>query len=346
MAASALAIEDVVKSFPVPQTGVRAFLNPFSPLTHPALLGVTFQVEPGEIAALIGANGSGKSTLLRILATLLVPTRGSARVSGYDIERQGPLVRAQLGFHSATDGGFFDRLTARENLQFFAAMNNLFDAKAAARLEELTDLMGMGTFIDSQVRTLSTGQVHRLGLARAMIHRPSVLLLDEPTRSLDPIAAADFRRFLKTQPGRTPRHHHPVRIAHAGGSRTTGGPRRAPRQGTHAGMRFPTRPACRHRRAYARGSAGAADSSRFAGRGVLVNSQRMWRKVLAFFRRDVAIARSYRMAFGLEILEAFFGVATSTTSRASFRTTNSRERFPRAAIISPSPWSASPSSTI
>src|ERR1700675_1137428 len=138
MAASALAIEDVVKYFPVPQTGVQAFLNPFSPLTHPALLGVSFQVEPGEIAALIGANGSGKSTLLRILATLLVPTRGSARVSGYDVERQGAQVRAQVGFHSATDGGFYERLTARQNLESFAAMNNLFDAEAAGRLEELT----------------------------------------------------------------------------------------------------------------------------------------------------------------------------------------------------------------
>jgi len=199
MAASALAVEDLVKYFPVPQTGVRAFLNPFSPLTHPALLGVSFQVESGEVAALIGANGSGKSTLLRILATLLVPTRGSACVSGYDVERQGPQVRAQLGFHSATDGGFYERLTARENLQFFAAMNNRFDSDAARRLEELTDLMGMGMFIDSQVRTLSTGQVHRVALARAMIHDPSLLLLDEPTRSLDPIAAAEFRRFLKTE---------------------------------------------------------------------------------------------------------------------------------------------------
>jgi ABC-type multidrug transport system ATPase subunit len=199
MGASALAVEDLVKYFPVPQTGVRAFLNPFAPLTHPALLGVSFQMEPGEVGALIGANGSGKSTLLRILATLLVPTRGSARVSGYDVEAQGPHVRAQLGFHSATDGGFYDRLTARQNLQFFAAMNNLFDADAARRLEELTDLMGMGAFIDSQVRTLSTGQVHRVALARAMIHGPSVLLLDEPTRSLDPIAAAEFRRFLKTE---------------------------------------------------------------------------------------------------------------------------------------------------
>jgi ABC-type multidrug transport system ATPase subunit len=199
MAANALAVEELQKYFPVPQSGARAFLNPFSPLTHPALLGVSFEVGAGEVAAVIGANGSGKSTLLRILATLLVPTRGTARVSGYDVERQGPQVRAQLGFHSATDGGFYERLTARENLQFFAAMNNLFDAQAARRMEELTDLMGMGTFIDSQVRTLSTGQVHRLGLARAMIHRPIVLLLDEPTRSLDPIAAVEFRRFLKTQ---------------------------------------------------------------------------------------------------------------------------------------------------
>lgn len=199
MAAGALIVEDLVKYFPVPQTGVRAFLNPFAPLTHPALLGVSFEVGLGEVAALIGANGSGKSTLLRIVGTLLLPTRGSARVSGYDAEREGPQVRSQLGFHSGNDGGFYDRLSARENLQFFAAMNNLFGAEAARRLDELTALMGMGGFIDSQVRTLSTGQVHRLGLARAMIHRPSVLLLDEPTRSLDPIAAAEFRRFLKSQ---------------------------------------------------------------------------------------------------------------------------------------------------
>src|SRR4029079_10574728 len=117
MAASALVVEELVKYFPVPQTGVRAFLNPFSPLTHPALLGVSFQVEPGEVAALIGANGSGKSTLLRILATLLAPTRGSARVSGYDVERQGSEVRAQLGFHSATDGGLSDRIHAAHTTQ-------------------------------------------------------------------------------------------------------------------------------------------------------------------------------------------------------------------------------------
>jgi ABC-2 type transport system ATP-binding protein len=197
--AGQLLVEDVEKYFPVPQTGVRAFLNPFAPLTHPALLGVSFQIAAGEVACLIGANGSGKSTLIRIVATLLVPTRGRVIVAGHEVQREASKVRAQLGFHSATDGGFYSRLTARENLNFFAAMNNLFATEAVHRVDELTQLMGMREFIDSQVRTLSTGQVHRLALARAMIHRPSVLLLDEPTRSLDPIAAGEFRRFLKSQ---------------------------------------------------------------------------------------------------------------------------------------------------
>ncbi len=199
MSASALVIEGIEKYFPVPQSGWRAWLNPFAPLTHPALRGVSLEVGAGEVAGLVGANGSGKSTLLKILATLLLPTRGRARVAGYDIVREAPQVRARLGLHTATDGGFYERLTSRENLEFFAAMNHLFGAEAKRRLDELTDLMKLGPFFDSQVRTLSTGQLHRLGLARAMLRRPGVLLLDEPTRSLDPMAAGEFRRFLKTE---------------------------------------------------------------------------------------------------------------------------------------------------
>jgi ABC-type multidrug transport system ATPase subunit len=199
MGASAIIVEKLEKYFPAPQRGWRAFLNPFAPLTRPALLAVSFEVRFGEVTALIGANGSGKSTLLRILAALLVPTRGRAYVAGYDVEREVPEARAQLGFHSATDGGFYGRLTARENLEFFATMNNLFGMYAAERIEEITELMALGEFLENQVRTLSTGQVHRLGLARAMLHRPSVLLLDEPTRSLDPMAASEFRQFLRTE---------------------------------------------------------------------------------------------------------------------------------------------------
>jgi ABC-2 type transport system ATP-binding protein len=199
MAAPALVIEELEKRFPVPQTGWRALRNPFVPLTQPALRGVSFEVATGQAAALIGANGSGKSTLLRILATLLVPTTGHAFVAGYDVERQAAQVRARLGFHSGSDGGFYGRLTARENLRFFAAANNLFGREGANRISELAELMRLSSLLGHQVRTLSTGQVHRLGLARAMLRRPSVLLLDEPTRSLDPMAASEFRQFLKTE---------------------------------------------------------------------------------------------------------------------------------------------------
>jgi ABC-2 type transport system ATP-binding protein len=199
MADSALVIEELEKRFPLPQTGWRALLNPFVPLRKAALRGVSFEVGTGQAAALIGANGSGKSTLLRILATLLVPTAGRALVAGYDVERQPGRVRARLGFHSGNDGGFYGRLTALENIRFFAATRNLFGPQADSRISELAELMGLRSFLGRQVRTLSTGQVHRLGLARAMLHRPSVLLLDEPTRSLDPMAASEFRRFLKAE---------------------------------------------------------------------------------------------------------------------------------------------------
>jgi ABC-type multidrug transport system ATPase subunit len=90
-------------------------------------------------------------------------------------------------------------LTAHENLRLFATLNNLSSAEAASRIAHLAELLHLGPVMDRQVRTFSTGTVHRLGLARALLHRPSVVILDEPTRSLDPLAAAEFRRFLRDE---------------------------------------------------------------------------------------------------------------------------------------------------
>jgi ABC-type multidrug transport system ATPase subunit len=149
--------------------------------------------------ALVGANGAGKSTLMRILTTLLIPTRGRAWVGGFDVAQAPAKVRLQIGYHTGADACFYSRLTARENLMLFAGLNNLSRTEASRRIAELAEPFGIGGLLDRQVRTLSTGNVHRLGLARAMLHRPSVLLLDEPTRSLDPLAAAEFRRFLLEQ---------------------------------------------------------------------------------------------------------------------------------------------------
>lgn len=192
----ALSLENVEKYFPPAASGWRALLRPFSGLTVPALRGISLQVKQGEVLALVGANGAGKSTLLRILTTLLIPTRGHAQVCGFDVAREPSKVRLQIGYHTGGDACFYSRLTARENLVLFAALNNISGAEASRRIAELTGPFGLGELLDRQVRTLSTGNVHRLGLARAMLHRPSVLILDEPTRSLDPLAAGEFRRFL------------------------------------------------------------------------------------------------------------------------------------------------------
>jgi ABC-type multidrug transport system ATPase subunit len=192
----ALRVESVEKYFPPATTGWRALLHPLVKLTVPALRGVSFDVKPGEVLALVGANGAGKSTLLRILTTLLLPTRGRAEVCGFDVAHEPAKVRRQLGYHTGADACLYARLSGRENLELFALLNNLSRAETSRRIADLTDLLGLGALLDRQVRALSTGNIHRLGLARAMLHQPSVLLLDEPTRSLDPLAAAEFRRFL------------------------------------------------------------------------------------------------------------------------------------------------------
>ena len=203
MPSHAISVTAIEKKFPPALSGWRALLQPVTRPTEKALCGVSFTVEPGEVVALIGPNGAGKSTLLRILATLIVPTRGNATLGGFDLERETAQVRRQFGYHTGGDEGFYSRLSARENLAFFAAMNNLSRAETRKQIAIITASMGIQDHLDRQVRTFSTGTMHRLGLARALLHGPAVLLLDEPTRSLDPLAAADFRRLLKDDLVRT-----------------------------------------------------------------------------------------------------------------------------------------------
>src|SRR5262249_41664595 len=149
--------------------------------------------------ALLGANGAGKSTLLRILSTLLLPTSGSVHVAGHDAAQSPRAVRRHLGYHAGSDLGFYSRLTGRENLLFFGLLNHLSAAAAHDRITQFAARFELSESLDRQIRTLSSGTIQRLSLARALLHSPRVLLLDEPTRSLDAIAASSFRRFLKSE---------------------------------------------------------------------------------------------------------------------------------------------------
>jgi ABC-type multidrug transport system ATPase subunit len=196
---AAISVEYLEKFFPPTRSGWRTFLQPFERPTSVALAGITFSVRDGESVALLGANGAGKSTLLKILATLLLPTKGRAFVAGHDTALDSRSVRRQLGYHAGTDHGFYPRLTGRQNLLFFGRLNQLSTSATTKRIALLSQQFHLDEMLDRQVRTLSTGTVQRLSLARALVHQPRVLLLDEPTRSLDAIAAAEFRRFLKAQ---------------------------------------------------------------------------------------------------------------------------------------------------
>ena len=199
MSDPAIILDSLEKWFPPALSGWRAYLQPFAPPTSPALCGISLEVKQGEAVALLGANGAGKTTLLRILATLLLPTRGTAFLAGHDTARAPTEVRRQIGYHAGSDLGFYARLTGRQNLLFFSRLNHLSDEFSASRIEILSERFGVSRVLDRQARTLSSGTIQRLSLLRALLHQPKVLLLDEPTRSLDAIAAADFRHFLKTE---------------------------------------------------------------------------------------------------------------------------------------------------
>lgn len=161
----------------------------------PALAEIGFRIEQGEIVALAGRNGAGKSTLLDVLSTLLLPTSGTVRIAGHDAVRDTMRARRAIGYAGAGNRGLYPLLTARHNLEFYAALHPCLP-DPRRRVRELVTLAGLEPFADRQVRHLSDGMQQRLTVARALLGRPSVLLLDEPMRALDISAAADLRERI------------------------------------------------------------------------------------------------------------------------------------------------------
>jgi ABC-2 type transport system ATP-binding protein/sodium transport system ATP-binding protein len=162
---------------------------------------LSFRVAAGEVYGLLGPNGAGKTTALRMILGLLPPTSGEAWIDGYSAQHQPQEVKSRIGLVSAT-AGLYPWLTPRETLQFFADLYGLAPRTAAARIDELAALFDMQAFLDQRSATLSTGQRQRVILARALVHDPPVMLLDEPTRGLDVVGIQvvfDYLRHLRTQ---------------------------------------------------------------------------------------------------------------------------------------------------
>jgi len=190
---------DLVKSFIKRKSYPELIRHPFRREEFTALNRVNLQIEKGEVFGLLGPNGAGKTTLIKILCTLLLPTSGQAFVSGYEVTRQPDDVRRAFGYVISEERSFYWRLTARQNLRFFATLNNLPAKRMDDKVEEVLLLVGLGDRADTPFYAFSTGMRQRLAIARGLLTDPEVVFMDEPTRSLDPPAAQTLRRFVKEE---------------------------------------------------------------------------------------------------------------------------------------------------
>jgi ABC-2 type transport system ATP-binding protein len=189
-AAPVLVATNLVKSF-----RVRGWAPGRPKRQVQALRGVDLTIRRGSIHGIIGANGSGKSTFLRIVATLVLPDTGTVTVAGSDVVNDALAVRRLIGLSTGEERSLYWRLSPRQNLEFAAALNGISTPSAA--IESVLETVRLADDADRPVSGFSQGMCRRLGLARALLHEPHLLLLDEPTRSLDPTATAHFHEVLR-----------------------------------------------------------------------------------------------------------------------------------------------------
>jgi len=199
VAEPAIEVRDLTKQFERrPERGMKALLHwgkPKELLT--AVDHISLDVQRGELFGLLGPNAAGKTTLVKLLATLLLPTSGTARVGGLDVATQADAVRRKVGVVLGGERALYWRLTARENLWYFSQLYNMPGEHAKPRIQELLDMVGLGDRADERVEAYSKGMKQRLHIARGLLNEPEVLLLDEPTIGLDPHAARTLRALVR-----------------------------------------------------------------------------------------------------------------------------------------------------
>jgi ABC-2 type transport system ATP-binding protein len=162
-----------------------------------ALVDVSLRVQRGKVLVLLGPNGSGKTTTLKLISTMLLPDSGRVLIEGADTGLRAGAVRNSVGFAVANERSFIPRLSARENLDFFASLEDVPAKIRRARIQAMLERSGLQDAANTLVMKFSSGMYQRLGIARALIKQPSVMLLDEPTRSLDPASTAGFWNLVR-----------------------------------------------------------------------------------------------------------------------------------------------------
>jgi ABC-2 type transport system ATP-binding protein len=191
--ATVISIRDVTMRFPIAKRYREWLISPFSPRrVCTALTHATLAVQAGDRIAVMGPNGAGKTTLLKLIGGLLLPTEGEIAVNGFSTLHDNAAARRSVGFIFNEERSFFWRLSGVQNLEFFGALDNLSGAHLHDRIRYLIDLVGLKEAGDRLVSGYSSGMKQRLALARVLIAEPDVLILDEPTRALDPIACDEM----------------------------------------------------------------------------------------------------------------------------------------------------------
>ena len=162
-----------------------------------AVDGISFDVREGELFGLLGPNGAGKTTTVKMLTTLLILTGGSATIMGYDVVRDADSIRPRIGFIFGGERGLYWRLSAKDNLRYFADLYHVDPDVAKRRLPRLLELVGLNGREDEKVEGYSRGMRQRLHVARCLLHDPQMLFLDEPTMGLDPVGARELRQVTR-----------------------------------------------------------------------------------------------------------------------------------------------------
>lgn len=192
-APSVISVRSVTMRFPIAKRYHELVFAPFRPRSvFTALNSVDLEIEKGDRIAVLGPNGAGKTTLLKLVGGLLLPSEGEIVVNSHNTVHHNAAARKSVGFVMNEERSFFWRLTGRENLEFFGALDNLSGDKLRERSRELIHLVGLEAHIDKPVSTYSSGTKQRLAVARGLIAEPEVLILDEPTRTLDPVACEEL----------------------------------------------------------------------------------------------------------------------------------------------------------
>ena len=195
-AAPAVCLTDVTMRYPLPKRYREMLLSPWKRRYVTVLREVCLTIMSGQTLGILGPNGAGKTTLLKLIGGLLYPHAGTIAVGGCDTQRANNQVRRKVGFVLNEDRSFYWRLTGRQNLEFFGALDNMTGKTLQRRSERLLDLVGLKDAAATRVSDYSCGMRQRLAIARGLLAEPEVLILDEPTRSLDPVGAESLRALI------------------------------------------------------------------------------------------------------------------------------------------------------